>query len=60
MYVCLELIEETGRFRKLIFGVSAKVPPCNKLRFPVELFTPRQVMTSFPVFEKCEKSHKSL
>ena len=25
MFVCLELIEEPGRFRKLIFGISGQV-----------------------------------
>ena len=27
MFVCPELIEETGRFRKLIFGISGQIPP---------------------------------
>ena len=59
MFVCPELIEETGRFRKLIFGISGQnFPPSNKLRFPVEIFTPRQVMKSFPVFGKCENHIK--
>ena len=40
MFVCPELIEETGRFRKLIFGIpgqSSPPPPSNKLRFLVEI-----------------------
>ena len=40
MFVSPELIEETGRFRKLIFGISGQnFPPSNKLRFPVEIMT---------------------
>ena len=40
MFVCPELIEEPGRFRKLFFGISGQnsLPPSNKLRFPVENF----------------------
>ena len=39
MFVCPELIEETGRFRKLIFGILGQnFPSSNKLRFPAENF----------------------
>ena len=47
MLVCPDLFDELGRFRKLIFWYIGpkSPPPSNKLRFPVEFFTPRQVMT---------------
>ena len=57
MFVCPELVEETGRFRKLIFGVSGQNPP---LRFPVENFHTSPSYDVFPVFEMCEKVHKAL
>ena len=39
MFVCPGMIEELGRFRKLIFGISGQnPPPPKKLRFPVENF----------------------
>ena len=49
MLVCPAMNEETGRFRKLILGLSGQnPPPPQKLRFPVENFAPRQVITQFP------------
>ena len=39
MFVSLELIEETGRFRVLIFGISGQIfRTTNKLMFLVEIF----------------------
>ena len=60
MFVCPELVEETERFRKLIFGRHVQILPSNKLRFLVENF---QMSPNYDVisgFRKCEKSHKAL
>ena len=53
MFACPDLIEETGRFRKLILGVSGQdFPPSNKLRFPVENFNTSPSYAVTPEFQK--------
>ena len=48
-FVCTELIEETGRFRKLIFGISGQnFPSSNKLRFSVDIF---QISPSYESYD---------
>ena len=40
--------------------IGPKSPPPTSWGFRLIFLTPRQVMTSFTVFGKCEKSHKTL
>ena len=57
MFVCTELIEYTGGFRKLIFGKCTKFPPFNKLRFPGGNFHTSQNYDVISGFSGSVKSH---
>ena len=62
MFICTELIEETGRPPGLIFGMWGYFwPGSDKFEFWKSFHTFDEVVTKkLSHFRKCEKSHKCL
>ena len=53
IFICPELIEETGRFRRLIFGISGNISPPPKVEVSsFKMFTPRQSYDMISGFRK--------